>query len=655
MMRSWRNSIKAVLLVSIISLLSLSACDRGGLPIGATASATPTAVPPTPTPIPLKTLVICIGKEPETLYLYGDSSRAKWSVLEAIYDGPVDTVNYESSPVILEELPTLGQRGITLQIAPVTAGDAVANIEGDIVTLEKGVRVFAEGCTSPDCAVTWDGVSPLNLTQMVVRFHLLENITWSDGIPLTAEDSVFSYTVSADPATDVTKTNLERTFSYTALDESTVQWIGQPGYLTLNPADFFWIPLPAHQLSGLTAEQMNTDEMTTKTPLGWGAYKVDEWVSGDHIRLVKNLDYYRAAEGLPYFDELVYRFLPSTPEADLSAVVTGECDIIDTTVGLDSQIVSIRELETRGEIKSYFGMGPEWEGLNFGIQPASYDDVYNPYEDRQDYFGDVRVRQAVAYCVDREYIQTNITLSQSDIPVTYLPPDHPYAVTTTKTYEHNPSLGNQLLDEAGWLDTDGNPSTPRVAADVENVFPDTELTLNYYVTESELHASTSKAVVDSLAECGIKVNVTYLPVDEMYASGPDGLIFGRNFDLAELAWSTGRQSPCFLYISSEIPTAENKWLGTRYGGVNFSGFSNEEYDTACESVLSAGLNRELVTSQNERTQEILMEDLPVLPLFFHIKAMVSRPDLCGVKLDVSSRSALKDIESYMLAEVCLGD
>jgi ABC-type oligopeptide transport system substrate-binding subunit len=148
------------------------------------------------------------------------------------------------------------------------------------------------------------------------------------------------------------------------------------------------------------------------------------------------------------------------------------------------------------------------------------------------------------------------------------------------------------------------------------------------------------------------VNVTYLPVDEMYASGPDGLIFGRNFDLAELGWSTGRQPPCFLYTTSEILTAENKWLGTRYGGVNFTGFSNEEYDAACESALSAGLNKELVTSQNERMQEILMEELPVLPLFFHVKAMVSRPDLCGLELDVSSRSPLKDIESYTLDEKC---
>lgn len=643
----------STLAVFLISTIVLSACGRAAPQTPTVAPKTP--IPPTATPVPSKTLVVCVGAEPQNLYLYGDSTRAKWSVLEAIYDGPIDTEKYEPAPVILVALPTLGQRGVTLQTAPVTAGDAVANVEGDIVALEKGIRVFAEGCTSPDCAVTWDGVSPLNLTQMVVRFQLLKNITWSDGIPLTAEDSVFSYTVSADPATAVTKTNINRTFSYTALDDQTVQWVGQPGYLTLNPAAFFWSPLPRHQLGELSAEQMLTDDRTNLSPLSWGAYEVDEWVKGDHIRLVKNPNYYRAGEGLPYFDVLVYRFIPSTPEADLSMLVTGECDIIDTSVGLENQIKEVRELQDQGEISAYFGMGPEWEGLNLGVRPSSYDDVYNPYEDRQDYFGDVRVRQAIGYCLDRESIQHSITLNQSVIPATYLSPDHPFAATGLQEYRRNVALGNQLLDEAGWLDSDANPSTPRVASNVANVFNGTELTLNYYVTESALHANVRAVIVDSLAECGIGVTTNYLPVEEMFASGPDGVVFGRNFDLAELAWSTGRQAPCFLYTSSEIPTEDNKWLGSRYGGLNITGWSNDEYDAACAQAFSAGLNRELVVSQNQRMQEILMEELPVIPLFFHVKTMASRPDLCGLEFDVTARSPLKDIETFTLADACPGN
>ena len=651
MMTALRTKKQAFIALILAGLFLLSACGQV-IPPAATDTPTVTPLPPTPTIVPPKTLVVCLGAEPQNLYLYGDPSRAKWSVLEAIYDGPIDTENYEPSPVILKDLPTLENGGVTLQATAVSEGDPVANVTGDVVALKKGVRVFPAGCTSAECAVTWDGETELELNQMVVTYKLLEGITWADGEPLTAEDSVFSFSVSSDPATVVTKTNIERTFSYQATDSSTVVWTGQPGYLTLNPAAFFWSPLPQHQLGSLSAEQLNTDPLTNLSPLGWGAYQVDEWVPGDHIRLIKNPNYYRSGEGLPYFDILVYRFIPTTTEADLSMMVTGECDIIDTTAGLETQIESVRELEKQNELKSYFGMGPEWEGLNLGVKPASYDDVYNPYEDRQDYFGDVRVRQAIAYCVDRERIRTEFMYSQSDIPQTYLPPNHPFAASGLAIYEHNPVLGNQLLDEAGWLDTDGNPATPRIAVDVENVFSDTELTLNYYATESVLHSNIRMVITESLADCGIGVTTNYLPVTDMYAAGPDGVVFGRAFDLAELAWSTGRQPPCFLYTSIEIPAADNKWLGTRYGGVNITGWSNEEYDTACELALAAGLDKDLAVSQNQRMQEILAEQVPVLPLFYHVKTMVSRPDLCGIKLDVTSRSALKDIEVYILAAAC---
>ena len=215
-----------------------------------------------------------------------------------------------------------------------------------------------------------------------------------------------------------------------------------------------------------------------------------------------------------------------------------------------------------------------------------------------------------------------------------------------------PILGQKLLDEAGWMDQDGDALTARTANGVTNVFNDTEFSLNYYVTESELHSKTSAAIIDSLAECGIKVTPTYLGVDEMYATGPGGAVFGRNFDMAELAWSTGRQPPCFLYTSSEIPSEANKWLGTRYGGVNFTGYSNEEYDAACAESLSAGLNRELLLEKNQRMQQILADELPVLPLFFHVKAALSRSDLCGLSLDVTSRSALKNIEEFDFSLTC---
>jgi peptide/nickel transport system substrate-binding protein len=639
-----------ILSVLLIAAFILTACRTAGQPTQP-ASAPTQAAEPTPTAIPQKTLIICLAQEPDSLYLYGKSTRAMWNVLEAIYDGPIDTINYQAQPVILNDLPTLENGGVSLSTVPVSVGDRVANVDGDVVALAKGVRVFAEGCTSPDCAVTWDGTSPLNLTQMTARFTLLEGLKWSNGEPLTAADSVFSYTVSANPATDVSKVNIDRTQSYEQKGGTTIAWTGIPGYLTLNPASFFWSPLPERQLTEVPIADLSTSELTTRSPLGWGPYQVQEWIPGESIRLVKNPNYFRAAEGLPVFDVLVYRFLNDFPETDISQAATGECDIIDSSSGLEDQITTIREMEEQGLIKGYFTSGPEWEVLNFGISPASYDDIYNPWLDRQNFFGDLRTRQAISYCIDREKLVSKVLYSQSIVPGTSLPPNHPVAANLS-ALPYDPELGKKLLDEVGWVDTDGDPLTPRVSRGIADIMEGTEFILNYYLTESELHTRVSDIVIDSLGQCGVKVNRTFLGVEEMFKTGENAPVFGRNFDLAEMAWSTGRQPPCFLFSSSEIPTAENSWLGTKFGGVNLSGFSNEEYDQACANLQSTGLNADLLRSNALRYQEILATELPVLPLFYHIKAMVSRPDLCGLILDSSSRSPFRLLEILDFADSC---
>ena len=628
----------------------LSACAVSGYPAESTSPPANTPIP-TATAVPPKTFIICLAQEPESLYLYGKSTRAMWNILEAIYDGPIDTVSYQAQPVILNDLPTLDNGGVTLSAIPVTAGDRVANVEGDVVALAKGVRVFPEGCTSPDCAVTWDGTTQLSLVQMTARFDLLGGLKWSDGEPLTAADSVFSYTVSNDPATDVAKVNLNRTQSYVNESQTTVAWTGIPGYLTLNPAAFYWIPLPEHQLESVAISDLSGSDLAARSPIGWGPYQVDEWILGESIRLVKNPNYFRASEGLPAFDVLVYRFLNDFPETDISQAATGECDIIDSSAGLEDQITTIREMEEQGLVKGYFAAGPEWEALNFGIKPASYDDLYNPWLDRQNFFGDLRTRQAISYCIDREKIVSKVLYSQSSVPGTFLPPNHPGAADIA-VLPYDPLLGNKLLDEVGWSDTDGNPATPRVARGIADIMEGTEFSITFSLTESELHTRVSDIVIESLGQCGIKVNRTFLGVDEMYKTGEGAPVFGRNFDLAELAWSTGRQPPCFLYSSAEIPTADNGWLGTKYGGVNLTGYSNEEYDQVCANLLSTGLNADLFLSNSLRTQEILAAELPILPLFYHVKAIVSRPDLCGFSMDSTSRSPFRMLETLDVADAC---
>jgi len=630
--------------------LALSACQGGS-----SASQTPEPTPgPTATATPEpRLLTICLGQEPSSLYMYGSSSRSMWSVLEALYDGPIDYRNFSAQPVILTSIPSLENGGAVLQPVAVESGQIVANINGDPVALAEGVTVFPSGCTDQSCAVTWDGVTPLTMDQMVATYTLLPGVTWSDGTPLTAADSVYSFQVSSDPETPVTKTAIQRTATYTAVDDLTVQWTGLPGYLTTSLGDYYWVPLPQHQLGTLTAADLLTSELTNQTPLGWGPYVIDEWTPGDHIRMVKNPAYFRSSEGLPYFDTLVFRFLGDQSDTNLAALLAGECDIVDQYSYLEDQPSSVRELELNGDILVYRGLGPGWETLDFGIVPASYDDGLNPFGvDRPNIFGDVRTRQAFTSCLDRANMVTWLYNNLTEVANSYLPPSHPLYMSDLETWPYDPEAGSTLLEQIGWRDFDNDPATPRVAAGISGVPDGTLLSVTLTTSSAELRQTSANLIRDSLAQCGIEVTINIVDSNDLYAAGPDGVLFGRQFDLAEYGWSIGRIPPCYLYSSSEIPSAANGWAGTRFGGTNITGYSNPEYDALCQTALQSGLNTTTAAQAQQEAMRILAQDLPSIPLFYHVRVAASRPDLCGMSVDISARSEFGDLENLNYGAAC---
>ena len=108
---------------------------------------------------------------------------------------------------------------------------------------------------------------------------------------------------------------------------------------------------------------------------------IDEWVKGDHIRLVKNSDYFRAGEGLPKFDVLVFRFLGDIADNNVAAQLTGVCAIrVTTRLEEQTQIICDAELKNKTAVDS--GLGPEWEHLAIGIKPSTYDDGIEPARGR---------------------------------------------------------------------------------------------------------------------------------------------------------------------------------------------------------------------------------------------------------------------------------
>ena len=177
----------------LLFLIALAACHPAvELPADTTITQLDTAP---------DTLTICLGDEPKSIYLYNDRGKSADLVRQAIYDGPVDVINGQPVPVILESLPSFETGGAVVESIAVGLGDRVVDAKGRVTLLDIGVEVFPSGCLDQTCATAFDGETPLEMDQISAEFTIKPGILWSDGQAVTAQDSVFSFEIASDPAT----------------------------------------------------------------------------------------------------------------------------------------------------------------------------------------------------------------------------------------------------------------------------------------------------------------------------------------------------------------------------------------------------------------------------------------------------------------------
>jgi peptide/nickel transport system substrate-binding protein len=554
--------------------------------------------------------------------------------------------DYGYEPIILEKIPSLEDGDAQVGPVSVNAGAKIVDSNGDVVLLGTGTKVRPSGCRSDICAISYDGSSTLQMDQIVVTFTMLKGLMWSDGAPLTSSDSIYSYGLASNELTPTSKFLIDRTGSYEAADEQTIQWWGIPGFIDPDYYTNFWMPLPEHAWSEFPPDQLLKVDVSTKLPLGWGPYIIDKWEPGKSLHFIKNLNYFRADSGLPKFDELTFQVFSDT-NAAVSALVDGSCDVLDPSTRLDGQVGLLQQMQIDNRARLFTAQSNIIEWLGIGITPASYDNGFNVKEDRPDFFGDKRTRQAIALCLDRQKVVDTVLYGLSQVPDTYLPPDHPLHNANVQTYEYNPASGNKILNDVGWIDKDNDPSTPRLAQSVTNVPVDTPLVLNYYTSSATQRHQVAEILTQSLAECGIGLNVIYLSASDLYASGPTGPLFGRQFDLAEYAIGVNSLEPqCSWFISSQIPSESNHWIGT-----NVSGYKSSTFDTACQKALQT-VSTDPDYASHQEAQAVFAADVPSIPLYLRLKVAATRPDFCGFSLDPSASSALADIETFDYGDSC---
>jgi len=642
-----RHRILALLSVLLLAILALSACGARQTPVPETPSvqeptprATALTTPDEPPQAAAKTLVVCQGQEPSSLYLYATNELATAHVLAAIYDGPIDTVNYGYQAVALEKLPSLADGDAVIRQVQVGVGDRVVDDRGYPIELTEVMAQAAllrpAGCTSSDCAVPWQPLSgTLTMDQMVVTFTLKAGLTWADGTPVKASDSVYGWTLNANPDTPNGSRYLyERSASYEAQDDRVVVWTGLPGYRDRSYMANFNDLLPEHILGQYTAKELPMVPEAFRTPLGYGPFTVQEWVPGETITLIRNPHYYRSSEGLPHIDTIIYRFIGEDANPAIAAALANDCDILTQDTGLENQALLLHDLEATGVLMAVFVTGTQFEHLDWCIQPAE------SYE-RPDFFRDPRMREAMAACMNRQQIVDELLYGESAVPNAYLASDHPLYDPAIKVHEYDPDYGQQLLDEMGWRDIDADGirecetcETPGAEQGV------TKLQFKWSSSISTLRIAYVQRFQQDLRACGFDIIPKSLPSGEWFAPGPDGPLGGRQYDVGSFTWLSAIEPPCSLYMTSQIPSAENGWAGQ-----NYTGFSDPEYDEACRRALGALPGTDEYVQAHQEAQRIFAEKIPSLPLYFRLKIAAYRPEVLNFTLDPTASSEMWNAEN----------
>jgi peptide/nickel transport system substrate-binding protein len=570
------------------------------------------------TPTPPRVLSICLGEEPDSLFLYGDLSTSANIIRQAIYDSPVDQVNFQRSSVMLSQIPSLENGLVTINEVEVQPGEYLVDAKGNITVLSSGVIFRPTGCQDSDCWEEYQNQEGILLDQVEIIFKLESGLEWSDGTPITAADSIYSFQVAREIYDTSGPAKTRFTFSYYLGEAEDIVWKGLPGYQGIyDYSDMFFSPLPEHLWSNFTREELLTSAQTAQQPIGWGPYQVQEWIRGDHITLVKNQNYRTIAEGLPAYDSLVFRFIEGGEQA-LAAYAAGECQIVANEPELMDFQEEIRADQRQGLLEVYTVGSSAWEQLSFGI---------NSLKPETSLLGDRKLRQALAQCINRELISTSRLDTGQVVNDFYLPGD-PRLASAPNAINYQPTQAGLALRDLGWIDQDGDPATPRLAEGVDQIEDGTPLQFSLMAAGGEEIPLTVDLIREGLEGCGIGIDLVLQPAGSLLAPGPEGPIFGRKFDLAFFAWATGHYQPCRLFITDEIPGTYPEYP-KGWGGVNAPGYSNQDYDLACRKVTTNLPDSGGSLQALEQLRTIFQEDLPALPLFFRNDIILANPDLEG--------------------------
>ena len=454
-----------------------------------------------------------------------------------------------------------------------------------------------------------------------VTWKLKQELKWSDGTPFTAADVVFTHEFLSNPQVGATSAgDYEIIEKVEAIDDYTVKIT----FKTVNPAwNRFFIGssgmiLPRHIYEEYNGENVR-EAPANLLPIGTGPYKVVEFKPGDVVVYEPN-SYFRNAEELG-FQRIE---LKGGGDATSAARAVLQTDDADHAFNLQVEAPVLEQLETggKGQIVALLGTLSERILLNFSdpnkvTADGERSNINNPHP----FLTDKKVREAFSLAIDRKTISEQLygITGEPTANILLLPQEYNSPNTS---YDFNLEKAQELLDQAGWQDSNNDGIRDKNGVEMKVVFQ---------TSVNPLRQKTQEIVKQGLESIGVELELKSIDASIFFSGDPANNDTVEYFYADLQMFTTGNYSPdpsnyMKDYKCDEIPQKANNWVGN-----NYSRYCNPEYDQlwlAATQELDPKKRQEIFIKMND----ILINDFVVIPLVHRANVTAISNRLQGFEL-----------------------
>ena len=347
---------------------------------------------------------------------------------------------------------------------------------------------------------------------MHFEFTIRDDLMWSDGEPLTAEDVAYTFNLYKDNHAYLPQNYLTLIDGDVVADGSTVEFdTTEPTSLYKGGIPYLYTYiLPQHVFEQVEAGNCpdGSDPCRPKSfenvpNVGSGPFVIDEYEVGQFVRMVRN-EFWTGPE--PAIDEIVYRIYKND-DAIATALQTGEIDFgYVTTPNIYNTLTNAEDIETMvGSIPSFSEIG-----MNTGSAYQDPQGAFEPHGDGHPALTDVAVRQAIRMAIDSGALNEQVMLGYGVPGDSIIPPVSVEGARWEPSQEEQlgPDIegANQLLDDAGYVDSDEDGVREMPAGSLD---PGRPLEFRYFVrTAEQTSVDAAPFVSEWLADIGIRTEVT---------------------------------------------------------------------------------------------------------------------------------------------------